>query len=92
MLISTLSNLAVPALFGRVIDSLTADNESAEQKQANSAQLYSNIYVLLAVTVLGAIFSFLRGYLFALAGERVVARLRKKLFHALMVCLCDGRS
>lgn len=35
-------------------------------------------------TVLGSIFSFFRGYIFNLAGERVVARLRKKLFASII--------
>ena len=39
---------------------------------------------LACVFVAGGFFSFVRGYLFTLAGERVVARLRRRLFSALV--------
>lgn len=81
MLISTGTSLAGPALFGRVIDSLTKPSGDAS---ADSSALQAEALALIAVCVLEAIFGFLKSYLFNVAGERVVARLRKQLFHALM--------
>merc|ERR1719326_745873 len=40
---------------------------------------------LALIFVVGGIFSFVRGFLFTLAGERVVARLRRTLFRKLVV-------
>ncbi len=40
--------------------------------------------MLLVISVVGSLFSCLRGYLFGLAGERLVARLRTRLFERLM--------
>lgn len=39
---------------------------------------------LVVIFGVGSLFSFFRGYLFTLAGERVVARLRKGLYTHLM--------
>jgi ABC-type multidrug transport system fused ATPase/permease subunit len=76
------ANLAIPALFGRVIDALTNQSDTAE---SNHKLLLTEILLLIGVTAISAIFSFLRSYLFTVAGERVVASLRLKLFAALMV-------
>lgn len=81
--VSTVAGLAMPALFGRIIDSLTL-RPGPESADANRAALRLEIVALVAVSVANAAFSFLRGYLFAVAGERVVARLRRRLFAALM--------
>lgn len=82
MFLGALCNLAIPALFGRVIDSLTpgTDGETVD----NAAQLRGTIVGLIIVALLSACFTFAQGYLFSAAGERVVARLRNKLFVALM--------
>ena len=79
--VSTVASLALPALFGRIIDSLTLRSPDAD---ANNAALRLEIAALVGASVANAGFSFLRGYLFAVAGERVVARLRRRLFQALM--------
>lgn len=76
------ANLAIPALFGRVIDSLTrpADGGKAE----NEAALRVEVLLLVAVSLASAVTSYCRSYLFAVAGERVVARLRDRLFTAIL--------
>ena len=82
---STIASLAVPALFGRVIDSLTPTTVTpSPPPEVASTALRLEIIALIAVSLANAAFSFLRGYLFAVAGERVVARLRQRVFASLM--------
>ena len=40
--------------------------------------------ILLFILLLGSLFTFVRGTLFNLAGERLVARVRRQLFESLM--------
>jgi ABC-type multidrug transport system fused ATPase/permease subunit len=89
LFVSAGCNLAIPALFGRIIDTLTVPATG----NTNADALTQAVVLLVFVSVAGAVFSFLRGWLFSVAGERVVARLRTKLFHALMVsvgCIWHG--
>jgi ABC-type multidrug transport system fused ATPase/permease subunit len=84
MLVSTATGLAQPALFGRILDALAA---------ADAPLLNSLLVALVAVTVAEALASFLKGYSFSLVGERVVARLRTRVFSALLsmeVAFFDG--
>eukprot|EP01138_Halocafeteria_seosinensis_P009491 gb/GECG01009699.1/.p1 GENE.gb/GECG01009699.1/~~gb/GECG01009699.1/.p1 ORF type:complete len:684 (+),score=94.48 gb/GECG01009699.1/:1-2052(+) len=76
---SAICNLAIPAIFGRIINSITDDKDSSR-----SRDLKTNVVILVVVAALAGFFTFLRGYLFTYAGERVVARLRRKLFNAIM--------
>jgi ABC-type multidrug transport system fused ATPase/permease subunit len=78
--LSTLAAAAIPSFFGRVIDALATPIAGFDQRQ----KLFSETRGLVAISVLNALFSFVRGYLFDLAGERVVARLRKRLFASLL--------
>lgn len=77
------ANLATPALFGRVIDTLALPTPADESSSQDDLRV--SVLALVAVSVGGALFSFLRGYLFSLAGEGIVARLRKQLFASLLV-------
>ena len=93
--VSSAANLMVPALFGDVIDSLTGGSVASAQAASNGggggadtsayrAALAAAITQLTVVALVGAAASFLRGYLFTVAGERVVCELRRKLFEALL--------
>lgn len=80
--VSTLAALAIPSFFGRVIDALVlSDPEGAS---ARRQQLLDETGGLILVSLINSVFSFLRGYFFDLAGERIVARLRKRLFASLL--------
>ncbi|XP_025089560.1 ABC transporter B family member 1-like isoform X2 [Pomacea canaliculata] len=70
MLGSSGSQIVAPLLFGKVVD---AANKSIDE-------LNETVLILLGVYVGGALASMVRAYLFVLAGQRMVARLRKKLF------------
>lgn len=71
LLLGAVSQLAIPALFGSVIDALTS---------RNGDQLSRDVIVLVIISAAGAVFSLARAFLFNSAGEYVVAALRQKLF------------
>ncbi|KXJ29192.1 ABC transporter B family member 25 [Exaiptasia diaphana] len=75
MLISTGSQIAAPYFFGMVI---TASMENG------MAHLNRTILYLLGIYIGGSIGSMIRAWLYTLAGQRLVARIRKQLFNAIM--------
>ena len=78
LLLSSAASVAMPAFIGFVIAAITANGPDP------AGQLQVATLILVAVFTVGGVFSFLRGWLFTLAGERVVARLRKNLFAHLL--------
>lgn len=82
LVVSTLATLSIPSFFGRVIDALAVGG--GVDAGAQRRRLVAETGGLVAASLVNAVFSFLRGFLFDLAGERVVARLRKRLFAALL--------
>lgn len=82
---SAMMNLTIPYFFGRIIDAITGQSATAGNTQAHQEEELTNaVFGLIIVTAVGAVFTFGRGYMFNYAGERVVARLRNKVFHAIM--------
>ncbi|KAA0152558.1 hypothetical protein FNF29_03785 [Cafeteria roenbergensis] len=75
LLLGAGTQLAIPALFGSVIDALTT---------RNGDQLSRDVIVLVIISAAGALFSLIRAFLFNSAGEFVVAALRQKLFRAVL--------
>jgi ABC-type bacteriocin/lantibiotic exporter with double-glycine peptidase domain len=71
LLLAAGTSLAVPALFGSVIDALS---------RGDKGQLQFATVILIIVSAAGAIFSFIRAFLFNSAGQIVVAGLRARLF------------
>jgi len=76
LFLSGLSQLAMPYVFGRVVDAVGGPNQSA-------VRLRDSILELVVIFGFGSVASFFRGWLFTLAGQRLVARLRVSLFCAL---------
>ena len=92
---SALLNLAIPAFVGTIIDSISV-GQSADDSRSGDFLYHAiaglgfgdkprevlnvSVVVLVVIVVLASLFSTLRGYWFTLAGERVVARLRVRLF------------
>ncbi|XP_032899235.1 ABC transporter B family member 1-like [Amblyraja radiata] len=74
LLVSSLSQIVAPLFFGKVIDSAMDSMEDLDRM----------ILILFGIYVGGAVCSFVRAYFFVLAGHRLVARLRKKLFGSII--------
>eukprot|EP00741_Cyanophora_paradoxa_P019420 tig00021127_g18747.t1 len=74
------STLALPAFIGRIIDVIG----SSPSRDAGLAQLRAAMLALVGIALAGGVASFFRSYLLSLASERVVARLRKRLFGAVV--------
>lgn len=70
LLLSSASQMAAPLFFGMVVDAA----------QKDMGQLTRLVLILLIIYGNDALFSFLRAWWFTLAGQRFVARLRKKLY------------
>eukprot|EP00667_Euglena_gracilis_P013228 EG_transcript_13641 len=78
LVLSSVSQLAMPPIIGRVVDAVSGREKSSEE-------LLQSILMLLGFFGFGSVFSFFRTWLFALAGQRVVARLRVDVFRALTI-------
>lgn len=85
LIISSGTSMIIPAVVGQLIDAVSpATPKPGEMLAEPSARLATAcIYMMLAMTV-SSVFSFIRNLCFTLAGERVVTRLRKALFDAIM--------
>lgn len=77
LVLTALANLAIPALFGQIIESVEASS-----RQRGHQLLRRAVLEILIVFCLGSVLGGIRGYLFELAGQRLVARLRCRLFDA----------
>ncbi len=76
LLVSSISNIAVPYFFGLVID--------ASEKFADLSEMNKYVLYMLAVFVVGSIAGGIRSWLFEFSGQRVVARLRQEVFSAII--------
>ncbi|XP_061197341.1 uncharacterized protein LOC133205527 [Saccostrea echinata] len=70
LLVSSGAQTAAPLFFGAVVDAA----------QKSMGELTNTVVILVLIYVLYAIFAVIRAWLFTLAGQRLVARLRKHLF------------
>jgi hypothetical protein len=80
LFIAALANLAIPKIAGRLIDACTQAAAGQITTAAARALLDQNLYLVLAVMAAGGLASGLRAYLFNSAAERVMCRLRVRLF------------
>ena len=74
---ASISQMAMPAFVGSFISLRHLELPHHDDGFKDLAHVTMELIVIF---IIGAFFSFWRGYLFTLAGERVVARLRKALF------------
>jgi len=68
---STLSNLLIPKFFGGLVNAVVANDRSELSRQTQQ---------LVLILVGGSVLTLVRAFIFNSAGERVVARLRGRLF------------
>ncbi|KAK3587257.1 hypothetical protein CHS0354_034401 [Potamilus streckersoni] len=74
LLVSSGSQMVAPLFFGMVVD----------VAQKSMDELNRTVLILFVIYLGGAFFSMIRSWLFNLAGQRVVARLRKQLFSSII--------
>lgn len=77
LLIGSGSNLVIPQFIGQLMDSAISHSKDFRQLLVITG-------VLFAIVVVTGIFTGIRAFLFQLAGERTVARLRKRLFESII--------
>lgn len=73
---SSACTLSLPTLAGQVVDVVHVDADPQALKTACGQ--------LAVIAVVGGIFSGARGYIFSVCGERLAARLRKRLFASII--------
>eukprot|EP01041_Mallomonas_annulata_P008193 gene8195-16847_t len=76
LVVSTMSGLAQPYYFGKILEASTTDKDTR--------RLNSYCLLLLIFFATGGFTSLIRGWLYTLVGERVVQRLRTNLFHKIV--------
>lgn len=81
LILGLLSQLALPTLFGSMIDAIADDSHSHEHQRDELLSAFIELLVLLSASL---VFTGIRSYIFNVSGEKVVARVRRKLFSAML--------
>ncbi|PRP89506.1 ABC transporter B family member 1-like [Planoprotostelium fungivorum] len=84
LVLSSLSMTLIPFIVGRIIDATQGtakDEKSIDEAKHN---LLMVVILLGGIIMFSSLFATLRSYLFTIAGERVVATLRKRLFSSII--------
>ncbi|KAL9326342.1 hypothetical protein ACSQ67_006987 [Phaseolus vulgaris] len=84
LLIAATSSILVQKFGGKIIDIVSRDIRTPEEKDEALDAVKSTILEIFLIVVFGSICTALRAWLFYTASERVVARLRKNLFSHLV--------
>jgi len=84
LLIASTTNILVPKYGGKIIDIVSRDLRTEEEKAEAFSTIKNTIVEILLIIVVGSFATALRGWWFASSSERVVARLRKNLFQHLI--------
>ncbi|KAK4257268.1 hypothetical protein QN277_006878 [Acacia crassicarpa] len=84
LLIGSTSSLLIPKFGGKIIDIVSGDISTPEDKAKALDAVRSTILYIFLIVVVGSVSTALRAWLFSSASERVVARLRKRLFSHLI--------
>ncbi|KAK4773363.1 hypothetical protein SAY87_028382 [Trapa incisa] len=84
LLIASTSSILIPKFGGKIIDIVSRDISTQAQRDEALHAVNRTILEIFMVVVIGSICTAVRAWLFSSASERVVARLRKKLFSHLI--------
>ncbi|CAL5198476.1 unnamed protein product [Lathyrus oleraceus] len=84
LLIAATSSTLVQKFGGKIIDIVSGDIRTPEEKDAALDAVKNTILEILLIVVIGSVCSALRAWIFYSSSERVVARLRKNLFSHLV--------
>ncbi|XAR63827.1 Peptide-transporting ATPase, partial [Bertholletia excelsa] len=84
LLIASTSSILIPKFGGKIIDIVSKEIQTPEQKAEALDAVKNTILSIFLIVVVGSISAALRAWLFSSTSERVVARLRKNLFSCLI--------
>lgn len=84
LLISSTTNLLIPKFGGKIIDIVSGDISTPEKQSQALDAIKNTILDIVLIVVIGSLCAALRSWLFSSSSERIVARLRKKLFSHLI--------
>lgn len=84
LLIASTSSILIPKFGGKIIDIVSREIITPEQKTEALNAVKSTILQIFLIVIVGSFCTALRAWLFSSASERVVARLRKNLFSHLI--------
>ena len=84
LLIASTSSILIPKFGGKIIDIVSREIITPEQKTEALNAVKNTILEIFLIVIVGSICTALRAWLFSSASERVVARLRKNLFSHLI--------
>ncbi|XVE56784.1 hypothetical protein DITRI_Ditri04bG0038800 [Diplodiscus trichospermus] len=84
LLIASTSSVLIPKFGGKIIDIVSGDIRTPEQKDKALTAVRNTILEIFLIVIVGSVCTALRAWLFSSASERVVARLRKNLFSHLI--------
>lgn len=91
LLLSLVPSMMMPIYFGRILDDIDLDEPAEKRRSAVNLHALQ----LLGLLGFGAVATLARAFVFNSAGERVVARLRIKLFRAIIkqdIAMFDKRK
>ncbi|XP_030521402.1 ABC transporter B family member 25-like [Rhodamnia argentea] len=84
LLVASTSSILIPKFGGKIIDIVSREMRSPEQKAEALEAVNRTILEIFLIVITGSVCTALRAWLFSSASERVVARLRKNLFSHLI--------
>ncbi|XP_071903873.1 ABC transporter B family member 25 isoform X3 [Coffea arabica] len=84
LLIASTSSILIPKFGGKIIDIVSGDLHTPEQKSRALEAVKNTILDIFLIVIVGSVCTAVRAWLFSSASERVVARLRKNLFSHLI--------
>lgn len=84
LLIASTSSILIPKFGGTIIDIVSRDIHTDEQRAEAIGAVKGTILEIFLIVIVGSICTALRAWLFSSSSERVVARLRRNLFSHLI--------
>lgn len=92
LLLAAAAQIYIPRFTGDILDKLTEtftgdddDDDGGHKSMSDVPGFMSNVRKLIAASILGGVFSGIRGSIFTAVGGRVVVRLRMMLMDSIMV-------
>ena len=89
LLLAAAAQIYIPTYMGRILDKLSetfdGDDDTSHKSMKDVPGFMENVRKLIAASILGGVFSGVRGSIFTIVGARANVRLRLQLMDALLV-------